>query len=223
MGKARRVGIYTRVSTGEQTTANQERELRAWAERAGHEVVKVYEDHGISGSKGRDQRPQFDALLKAAVRREIDMIAVWASDRLGRSLRHLVEVLETIRDTGTGLYVHTQALDTTTPAGRAMFQLLGVFSEFEKEMIVSRVKAGVSRVKEELAAKGSFVARKSGIMRSRLGRPMVEESTKRPEKAEAAKAARAMLAEGTGILKVAKATGLGTGTVARIAKEQRAA
>jgi DNA invertase Pin-like site-specific DNA recombinase len=74
-------------------------------------VVKVYEDQGISAAKGRDQRPAFDALLKAAVRREINMIAVWSSDRLGRSLKHLVEVLEIIRDTGTGLHIHTQAVD----------------------------------------------------------------------------------------------------------------
>ena len=122
-------------------TSAQRQELQAWAERAGHKVVKVYEDQGISGAKGRDKRPAFDALLKAAVRRENDMIAVWSSDRLGRSLQHLVEVLETIRDTGTGLYIHTQAVDTTTPAGRAMFGMLGVFAEFEREMIHARVVA----------------------------------------------------------------------------------
>jgi DNA invertase Pin-like site-specific DNA recombinase len=83
------------------------------------------------------------------------MIAVWSSDRLGRSLKHLVEVLETIRDTGTGLYIHTQAIDTTTPAGRAMFQMLGVFSELEREMIAARVNAGLSRVKEALAREGN--------------------------------------------------------------------
>jgi DNA invertase Pin-like site-specific DNA recombinase len=110
-------------------------------------VVTVYEDQGISGAKGRDQRPAFDALLKAAVRREINMIAVWSSDRLGRSLKHLVEVLEIIRDTGTGLYIHTQAVDTTTPAGRAMFGMLGIFAEFEREMIHARVVAGIERVR----------------------------------------------------------------------------
>ena len=92
--KPKRVAIYTRVSTDNQTTVTQRQELEAWAERAGHTVVKVYEDQGISGAKGRDQRPQFDALLKAAIRRDFNMIAVWSSDRLGRSLKHLVEVLE---------------------------------------------------------------------------------------------------------------------------------
>src|SRR5262247_3445320 len=146
--KARRVGMYVRVSTDEQSTAMQKRELHAWAERAGHTVVDVFKDQGISGAKGRDQRPAFDALLKAAVRREIDMIAVWSSDRLGRSLKHLIEVLETIKATGTGLYIHTQALDTTTPGGRAMFGMLSVFSEFEREMIMARVNAGLARAKD---------------------------------------------------------------------------
>ena len=118
MVKMRRVGIYVRVSTDEQTTASQKQELQTWAARAGHAAVRIFEDQGISGAKGRDKRPAFDALLKAAVRREIDMIAVWSSDRLGRSLSHLIEVLQTIRDTGTALYIHTQSVDTTTPAGR---------------------------------------------------------------------------------------------------------
>ena len=134
MTKAKRVALYVRVSTDDQTVENQKRELKAWAERCGHGVVKVFEDRGISGSKGRDKRPGFDAMLKAAVRREFDMLAVWSSDRLGRSLQHLIEVLQTIRDTGCGLYIHTQALDTTTPRGRAMFQMLAVFGEFEREM-----------------------------------------------------------------------------------------
>ena len=79
MGKTKRVAIYTRVSTGEQTTANQAAELKAWAERSGHAIVKVYEDKGISGAKGRDKRPAFDAMLKSAVRRDFDMLAVWSS------------------------------------------------------------------------------------------------------------------------------------------------
>src|SRR5499426_1271317 len=148
--KARRVGMYVRVSTDEQSTAMQKRELHAWAERAGHTVVDVFKDQGISGAKGRDQRPAFDALLKAAVRRKIDMIAVWSSDRLGRSLKHLVEVLETLKDTGCGLYVASQAVDTTTPAGRALFGRLGIFSEFEREMIVARVNAGLARAKKTI-------------------------------------------------------------------------
>jgi predicted site-specific integrase-resolvase len=126
----KRVALYCRVSTKDkgQTTENQRRALEQWAANAGCTVVATFEDK-VSGAKGRDKRPQFDALLKAAVRREFDMIAVWSSDRLGRSMSHLIEVLETIKGTGVGLYIHTQALDTTTPAGRAMLEMLGVFAE----------------------------------------------------------------------------------------------
>src|SRR5262245_51147103 len=181
MSKPRRVGLYLRVSTEEQSIANQRHDLEAWAERAGHTVVNTFEDDGVSGAEGRDQRPGFDNLLKAATRREVDMIAVWSSDRLGRSLSHLVEVLQTIRDTGTGLYIHTQAVDTTTPAGPAMFGMLGVFAELEREMIVARVNGGLDRAKSAIARDGRFVSR-AGRMRTRLGRPGAE-----PEKIEAAR------------------------------------
>ena len=191
-----RIAIYTRVSTDKQTNDNQLRELRAWAKRANHEVVEVFADAGISGSKGREKRPGFDSMLKAAVRREFDMLAVWSSDRLGRSLQHLVDVLQTIRDTGIGLYIHTQALDTTTPAGRAMFGMLAVFGEFEREMIVARVNAGLAR------------ARAQG---KRLGRPGAD-----PQKL---KLARAELQKGIGVLKVARQFGLGTGTVGQLKRE----
>ena len=84
-----RAAIYLRVSTDEQTTDNQERELRAAAERMGHEIVAVYRDAGISGSKGRDQRPGFDAMHKDAARRRFDVVMAWSVDRLGRSLQDL--------------------------------------------------------------------------------------------------------------------------------------
>jgi DNA invertase Pin-like site-specific DNA recombinase len=208
--KPKRVAIYPRVSTDNQTTITQRQELEAWAERAGHTVVKVYEDQGISGAKGRDQRPQFDALLKAAIRRDFNMIAVWSSDRLGRSLKHLVEVLEIIRNTGTGLYIHTQSVDTTTPAGRAMFGMLGIFSEFDREMIVARVNAGLARARDTIARDGHFIS-KAGKKHQRLGRPNAD-----PKKIEQA---RRELANGTGVLKTAKLIGLGTGTVQRLKRE----
>ena len=176
--------------------------------------MQVFEDQGISGAKGRDKRPAFDALLKAAVRREVDIIAVWSSDRLGRSLSHLVEVLQTIRDTGIGLYIHTQAVDTTTPAGRALFGMLGVFAEFEREMIVARVNAGLARTKDTLARDGRFTS-KAGKVRTRLGRPGA--------KLEQIDAARAELAKGTGIGKTARLIGLGTGTVHKLKREMASA
>ena len=89
----KRAVLYLRVSTVEQTTANQERELRAIASRMGCDVTKVYRDHGISGAKGRDKRPAFDQLCKAAARREFDLVMAWSVDRLGRSLQDLVAFL----------------------------------------------------------------------------------------------------------------------------------
>ena len=94
----KRIALYTRVSTDNQTTENQRRELIAVAERMGWQIVAEYEDQGISGAKGRDQRPAFDALMKAIARREIDLVASWAVDRLGRSLQDLVGFLHELCD-----------------------------------------------------------------------------------------------------------------------------
>ena len=145
----KRAALYLRVSTIDQTTANQERELRQVAERAGWEIVKVYKDHGISGSKGRDKRPQFDELGKAITRREIDLVMAWSVDRLGRSLQDLVAFLSEIHAAGVDLFLHQQGLDTTTPAGKALFQMMGVFAEFERSMIQERVRAGLRRAKDD--------------------------------------------------------------------------
>lgn len=141
----KRIALYTRVSQDSQTTENQRRELMAVAERLGWEIVAEFTDHGISGSKGRDKRPGYDALMKAVARREIDMVASWAVDRLGRSLQNLVTFLTEINAKGVDLYLHQQALDTSTPSGRAMFGMLSVFADFEREMIISRIKAGLAR------------------------------------------------------------------------------
>lgn len=141
----KRIALYTRVSQDTQTTENQRRELIAVAERNGWHIVAEYEDHGISGAKGRDQRPGYDALMKAVARREIDMVATWAVDRLGRSLQNLIAFLTEINAKGVDLYLHQQALDTSTPSGRAMFGMLSVFADFEREMIRSRIMAGLAR------------------------------------------------------------------------------
>ena len=128
----RRAVVYLRVSTIDQTTANQERELREIADRMGCEIVKVYKDHGISGAKGRDKRPAFDKLCRDAARREFDMVMAWSVDRLGRSLQDLVGFLSELHALKIDLFLRQQGLDTTTPAGKAMFQMMGVFAEFER-------------------------------------------------------------------------------------------
>jgi len=141
--------IYTRVSTSDQTTENQRRELMDLAEKRGWEVVGEYTDQGISGGKGREARPGLNAMLKAADAGEFDIILVWAVDRLGRSLGNLIHTLQDLDSAKVGLYLHQQNLDTTTPSGRALFQMLGVFAEFERSMIQARIKSGLARVKEE--------------------------------------------------------------------------
>src|ERR1700710_115231 len=146
--KKKRVAIYLRVSTSKQDTDNQLRELSAVADRSGWEIWKVYEDAGISGAKGRDKRPGLDAMMKAVNAKEFDMVSAWSVDRLGRSLTDLLAILQALRDKGVDLFLHQQGLDTSTSAGRAMFQMLGVFAEFERGIIRERVNAGVARAKE---------------------------------------------------------------------------
>ena len=134
----KRAAIYLRVSTVDQSTANQERELRHVADRAGWDVVKVYKDHGISGAKGREKRSQFDALHRDANARQFDVVMAWSVDRLGRSLPDLVEFLTKLHALKIDLFLKTQGIDTTTPAGKALFQMMGVFDEFERAMIQER-------------------------------------------------------------------------------------
>lgn len=198
--KARRVALYVRVSTKDQTTEHQRRELQEVAERAGWDVVKVYADEAVSGAKGRDKRPGFDELLKAVTRREVDMVAAWSVDRLGRSMQDLVETLQALKAAGADLYLHKQALDTTTPSGRAMFGMLAVFAEFEREIIVERVRAGLATAK----AKGKQV-----------GRPRASEET--------VARVRELRAQGVGVLKTAKLAKCGVSLVQRIDAETQAA
>jgi DNA invertase Pin-like site-specific DNA recombinase len=144
---SKRVAFYTRVSTndGKQTTDNQLRELTIAAERLGWEVVAHFTDVGISGAKGRDRRPGLDDMMKGIARRDFDMIAAWSVCRLGRSLQHLVSLLGDLDARKVDLYLHVQAIDTSTPSGKAMFQMMGVFAEFERSMISERVRAGLAR------------------------------------------------------------------------------
>ncbi len=142
-----RVAIYARVSTDDQTTENQIQALTKVLTQRGWVLMKIFEDEGISGAKGRDKRPALDELLKRCTRGEFDIVAAWSVDRLGRSLSDLLSILAELDAAGVSLYLHQQALDTTTPSGKAMFQMIGVFAEFERSMIQERVNAGIARAK----------------------------------------------------------------------------
>jgi DNA invertase Pin-like site-specific DNA recombinase len=191
---AKTVAIYTRVSTDSQDCANQERELRAVADRAGWEVVRVYSDHGVSGAKRREARPAFKAMCDDAARRRFDMIAAWSVDRLGRSLQDLVGFLSDIQAWRVDMYLHTQAIDTSAPAGRALFSMLAVFSEFERSLIRERVMAGLAR------------ARSQGKV---LGRPRMPADKTRDIQA-------ALLSGGQSLRRIAAQHRVGLGTVQRM-------
>jgi DNA invertase Pin-like site-specific DNA recombinase len=194
----KRAVLYLRVSTIDQTTANQERELREVATRMGCEIVKVYKDHGISGAKGRDKRPAFDALCRDAAQRKFDMVMAWSVDRLGRSLQDLVGFLSELHALRIDLFLHQQGLDTTTPAGKAMFQMMGVFAEFERAMIQERVRAGLRRAKDE---------------GKRLGRPRIAPDLERRILAALSEPGRT-----EGVRKIAVRFGVDPSTVQRISR-----
>ena len=144
MTESRSVALYLRVSTDDQTVENQRQALTEACERRGWRVVAEFADEGISGAKGRSERPQFDRLHKAMMRGKFDIVAAWSVDRLGRSLQDLVGFLGELHGAGCDLYLDRQGVDTSTPAGKAMFQMLGVFAEFERSLIVERVRAGIA-------------------------------------------------------------------------------
>jgi len=162
------VAIYARVSTDNQTVENQLLELHAVAQRQRWDVVIVLTDAGISGAKGRDRRPGFDALLKGIARREFDQIMAWSVDRLGRSLPDLVSFLNDAHAKSVDLYLHQQGLDTSTPSGRMMFQMLGVFAEFERAMIRERIMAGLRRTTKKSGRKPMPEDRVEAIRKSLL-------------------------------------------------------
>lgn len=188
-------GLYLRVSTCSQTTENQRRELEAACEQRGWKLGEEFSDNGISGAKDRSMRPGFDALWQAVAAQKIDVVAVWAIDRLARSLSQLVAFMDELRKHNVGLYVHTQGIDTTTPAGRAMYQMVGVFAEFEREMIRSRVMAGLERAKAE---------------GKKLGAP------KSPRESEI----RELVRHGYSIRDIRKMTGVGHSMIVRIRGEE---
>ena len=188
------VALYARVSTTDQTTENQLIELREVARRNGWSVSREFIDHGVSGAKTAQDRPSMANLMKAVARREIDGILVWDVSRLGRSLQDLVSILNEIRSKSIDLYIHKQGLDTSTPSGKMMFQMLGVFAEFEREVIRERINAGLARAKAE---------------GKRLGRPSnVNESV--------VTSVKLLRGQGMSICKIAKMLKIGVGTTSKI-------
>lgn len=199
----KRAALYMRVSTAKQDPTNQRQALERTAAQRGWKIVKVYEDVGISGAKARDKRPGLNAMLMDATRGEFDVVMSWSVDRVGRSLQDLVGILQELQGAGVGLFLYQQALDTTTPAGMALFQMSGVFAEFERAIIQERVNAGLARARaetrEQRLAKGKQIG---------FGHPKVALAVER--------AIKAGLAEGKGILKVARELGVGSSTVQRV-------
>jgi DNA invertase Pin-like site-specific DNA recombinase len=213
MTKVKRAALYLRVSTDGQTTDNQRMALEAVAVQRGWTIAAVYDDAGISGAKGRDKRPGLDRMLKDATRARFDVVMVWSVDRMGRSLIDLLGTLRDLHASKVDLMLHQQAIDTTTPSGKALFGMMGVFAEFERAMIQERVKAGMERAKAEQAT-GKPRRDGAGKLLKPIGRPSISPSKD--------VAIRASLAAGVGIGKTARTLGVGVGTVQRIKAEAQA-
>jgi DNA invertase Pin-like site-specific DNA recombinase len=177
----KRAGIYVRVSTTEQETGLQERELREYCERHGWESI-LYRDRGQSGAK--QDRPALNSLLSDLRKRKVDVILVWSLDRLARSLKQLLTISEECRSLGVDLVSLRQNIDTTLPAGRLTFQILGAVAEFERELLRERVKSGMAQ------------ARRAG---KRIGRPALRHFG--PGELERI---RLLRTEGTSVRKLAK-------------------
>ena len=187
----KKVCLYCRVSTAYQTPENQLRELRAVAERMGYEIVSEFIDNGISGSKSRKDRPALDEMMKLATQRKFEMVMCWSIDRLGRSLQHLVEILNELQAMKIDLFFMQQGMDTTTPSGRMIFSVFGAIGEFERNLIRERVIAGQQRAKA------------SGV---HIGRPTKMNDGMRS-------AIKAMHEKGMSIRQIAKSCKVGIGTV----------
>lgn len=189
-----KVVIYLRVSTDKQETENQLIPLKEYANKMNYEIVNVYKDEGISGSKGRDQRPQLDEMLKAANKNQFSKILCYDISRLGRSLKDLVNILNDLNVMKIDMYFFTQGIDTSTSQGKTMFQLMGVFAEYERQIIIARVNSGLLRAKEQ----GKKLGRPTSINQSLIS------------------AVKMLREKGIGIRKIATELQIGIGTTMKI-------
>jgi DNA invertase Pin-like site-specific DNA recombinase len=191
--KPKRVGLYLRVSTAGQTVENQRHELVRVAEQRGWQIVDEYVDHGVSGTKGRDKRPEFDRMCHDAAQGKLDVIAAWSIDRIGRSLAHVTGFMVELQAQKVALYLHQQQVDGTTPAGQALLGMAAVFAQFERAMLIERINAGLAR------------ARAHG---KRLGRPSVSSNLEARIKS--------LREKGYGKLRTARELRCGVSTVQRV-------
>ena len=143
--KTQKVAIYVRVSTSGQTVENQERELLAHCQRQGWQVYKVYRDEGFSGAVA--DRPALKQMMADARLGRFNLLVVWKIDRLARSIFHLLEVLTELKGLGIGFVSLTEAINTETAQGRMIANFLGSIAEFERELVVERVRSGMARAK----------------------------------------------------------------------------
>ena len=193
----KRAVLYLRVSKNEQTIENQRIELERVAAAKGWKVIATFKDEGMSGAFGREVRAQYDSMLKQGVQAKFDVVLAWDVSRLSRSLVDLVTTLDELHACGIDLYLHQQAIDTTTPAGKAMFQMCGVFAEFERGILSERVKAGLNRARQE----GKI-----------LGRPMKLANVKKLLEARQ---------RGSTIRQIAEENNLSVGKVHKVLNEMR--
>jgi len=151
---SKRAALYTRVSTLDQNPQTQLYDLRTLAQQRGLEIVKEYTDRGISGARAR--RPALDELLRDARRGQFDVVLVWACDRLARSVRHFLEVLDDLNHLGIEFISYRENIDTAGPLGRAVVVIIGAIAELERNLIIERVRAGMRRARLE----GRHIGRK---------------------------------------------------------------
>src|SRR3989344_5307422 len=159
--------IYTRVSTADQTTLNQELELKSYCEKEGYEIYKIYKDEGVSGAK--TSRPELDLMLQDMRNKCFEVIVVWKFDRLGRSTAHLLQVLEELKNKYVRLIATSQNVDTATAMGKFFFTILSGFAEMEREMLRERILLGLERRKKEGKTLGRPKGAKDKVYRKKSG------------------------------------------------------
>jgi len=191
----KRAALYARVSTFDQTTDNQLLDLRQMVEQRGYQIVEEYVDQGISGAKAR--RPALDKMMAAARRGEFDILVVWATDRLARSVKHFVEVLAELDHLGIAYLSYREQLDTSGPLGRAVMIIVSAIAELERSLIIERVRAGIRRARLE----GRHIGRRP----LDIDRPAVLRDRDR----------------GLSLTEVGKAHGISRAMVSKVVREQR--